>query len=230
MRHLLLIAVVLYSFNCFAQLPTQWTLPNEDTTEWGRMEPYGSSFSFHFNHGRFVNSDSSINYVMNMGWNVSPGGGEVVSGYGRPNMQFESNYLNVYGVRLQEIHFGFGDKRVMHSEWNVSTGFLTTIFRADNMNFTDGSNNVRMQLYNGALILDNGTTIRSVNNNAAFLSQYSTTGSLINIARVDNTNAVLLGGGTVPVKMNSLVLNGATVSLGDANSGGAGYRCLRVAN
>lgn len=212
--------------------PSDWSsLPDQQTTEWARVTPYGAPISFHFNHYRYTNSDSTLNQVMNFGWNIAPGGGEVVSGYGRPNMQFESNYLNVYGVRLQEIHFGFGDKRVMQSEWNTSTGFLSTVFRADNMNFTDGSNNVRMQLYNGVLILDNSTVIRSVNNNVRVYQQYNAAGNAtISPAFIDSTNSVVLGDNNAPIKLKSMILNGVTVTYGAANSAGTGLKCLAVAN
>jgi len=103
------------------------------------------------------------------------------------------------------------------------------VLHADNLNFVDGSNHV-MQFYNGLLILDNSIGIRSTTNNFAFIQQASTTGSMMYPIYVDNTNSILLGSGTAPVKMGSLVLNGATVSYGANDSGGTGYRCLRVSN
>lgn len=233
---LLILIVLVCAFHVSAQtFPIQYNLPNEETTNWMRVSPYAGTVDFFFNHYGATNSDSSINQVFHMGLNVAPGGGSFNTDYPANYLQFEGGYVNGIGQRLSEVHFNLRTAsgiavRPFYSIQEQTTGFVTTILQADNLDFTNGSNQVMAQFYNGAWIFDHGTIIRSVSNNANFLQQYTTTGGVLTIAKVDSANAVQLGGGTAPVKLNSLILNGATVSMGDANSGGSGYRCLRVVN
>lgn len=234
-----------FAVACFGQDFTN--LANEPTSVITQVHPFQGSVDCFFNHYAFVNSDSTIDEVFNQGINVAPGGGQVVSTQAAAYWQFESNYLMASGVRVSEAHLDMTPPnqpslsvRPLHFEQNHSTGNITGIIRAGNLNFVDGSGTVKLQIANGYAIFDNGTIIRSTANDANFIQQYNHANtSSYTLLKLNSADVVELGQMVLPVAAAQATFgtlkikdSGATltVTIGDASSCGTGYRCLRVPN
>lgn len=233
------------AFVCAGQDVTN--LANEPTSVITQVHPFQGSVDCFFNHYAFVNSDGTVDEVFNRGINVAAGGGQVVSNQPAVYWQFESNYLMASGVRVSEAHLDMTppsqpslSARPLHFEQNHSTGAITGIIRAGNLNFVDGNGAVKLQIANGYAIFDNGTIIRSTANNANFIQQYNHANtSSYTLLKLDANDVVQLGQGILPVAAASMTMGtlklkdgsaALTVTIGDASSCGTGYRCLRVPN
>lgn len=237
--------LLLFTCTANAQLPVVTELPDEDITVIHQVKPFKAQVDFFFNHGRFPNtyvpSDPRPDRVINFGWNVNPGGGQVVPNESAVYWQMENHYRpGADGREWNEVHLNFltrggANQRPISVMADENTGESTMVLQSGNMNFIDSYGTVNFQLYGGKLIFQNGVTIRSVDNNVSVLGQYNAAGNaVVPLIKVDNTDTVVLGNGSYPVKVGTLILKdggaSVTVTIGDANSCGTGFRCLRVPN
>jgi hypothetical protein len=209
MKYLLtLISLLIFvSISQSQTFPEVTELPDEPNTAIRQTKPYSAPVDFFFNHKRFTNTDDTINHVFNWGINVTPSGGPAVSGWPATYLQMESNYVAVSGQRVSEIHFDFDGHRPFHSEYNHSTGAISTQIRADNLNFIDGFGTVNFQMYAGKLIFQNDVGIRSINNNTNILTQFNATSTgEISLIKADATNTVVLGNGTFNARTGPLTV------------------------
>src|SRR3990167_2578901 len=89
-----------------------YTPPYQNNVVFSINSGYSATGKFFVNCSDTPNDGDATrpNTVVNMGWNLSPGGGPVLNGEPFLGVGFESHYVPAQGTEFNEFHLYWGDK------------------------------------------------------------------------------------------------------------------------